>query len=130
MPVRKSKVLTEVELEFMEVVWEQGEATARSVLEVLYPTRKPAESTVRTMLLILEQKGYLTHRVEGRTYVYRPVVDREEASKRMIQHLADRISGGSTDVLVKRIMELEKISEEELGEIKRRIEEKEQEGEK
>lgn len=130
MPARKSKVLTEVELEFMEIVWEQGEVTARSMVDILYPRRKPAESSIRWMLQNLENKGYLEHRLEGRTYVYRPVVAREEATRKMIQHLADRISGGSTDVLVKRIMELEKISEEELEEIKRRIEEKEQEGER
>ena len=130
MPARKSKVLTEVELEFMEIVWEQGEVTARSMVDILYPRRKPAESSIRWMLQNLENKGYLEHRLEGRTYVYRPVVAREEATRKMIQHLADRISGGSTDVLVTRIMELEKISEEELEEIKRRIEEKEQEGER
>ena len=128
MPGRKSKVLTDVELEFMEVVWDQGEVTARSVVDALYATRKPADSTVRTMLQILEQKGYLTHRVEGRTYVYKPVVGREEATTRMIQHLADRVSGGSMNVLVKRIAELGKISAEELEEAKRRIDRREQEG--
>lgn len=125
---RRSKVLTDVELEFMEVVWDQGEVTARSVVDALYTTRKLADSTVRTMLQILEQKGYLAHRAEGRTYVYRPVIDQEEATRKMIQHLADRVSGGSMNVLVKRILELGKISEEELEEAKRRIE-REEEGE-
>ena len=122
------QVLTEVELEFMEIVWEQGEATAQSVQETLFSMRQLADSTVRTMLQILERKGYLAHRAEGRTYVYRPVIDQEEATRKMIQHLADRVSGGSMNVLVKRILELGKISEEELEEAKRRIE-REEEGE-
>lgn len=119
------RVLTRVESEFMEVIWEQGEATARSVLEALYERKKPAEATVRTMLRIMEQKGYLTHRVEGRTFVYRPMIGREEATRMMIQHLADRISEGSMGLLVKRILEMEDISEEELEEIRQWIDEKE-----
>ena len=131
MPGRRSKVLTEVELELMDVVWEQGEATAGSVMEALSPERtgEAARSTVRTMLRILEKKGYLKHREEGRSYVYRPVIDREEARRRMIRHLADRISRGSTNLLVRYILELEETSREELEEIKRWIEEKTREQE-
>ena len=132
MAPRRSEILTEVELEFMDVVWDQGEATARDVLDALYETKKPAESTVRTMLRIMERKGYLTHRVEGRTYIYRPALDRDEATRQVIRHLADRISKiskGSADPLVKRILEVEEISSEELEEIKRWIEEKAREQE-
>lgn len=126
MPGRKSKVLTEVELELMDAVWEQGECTAGSVMDALSPERQgeAARSTVRTMLRILEKKGYLKHREEGRSYIYRPVVDREEARRRMIRHLADRISKGSTHLLVRYILELEETSGEELEEIRRWIEEK------
>lgn len=58
------QVLTEVEQEFMEIVWEQGEATVQSVQETLFSTRRLADSTVRTMLQILERR-------EGRTYTGR-----------------------------------------------------------
>lgn len=129
MPARKSKVLTEAELELMEIVWEQGEATAYSVRKAQSSTRASARSTVRTMLRVLENKGYLKHRVEERTYVYRPVIDREEASRRMIRHLADRITGGATNLLVKCILDVEEISGEQLAEMKGWISEKEQEEE-
>ena len=129
MPGKPSKVLTEVELELMHIVWEQGEATSRSVLEALTSKRESSDSTVRTMLRILERKGYLAHRMEGRMYVYRPVVNRDEALRRMVHHLADRMCEGSTNLLVRHVLESEEIPWEELEEIKRWIEEKEQERE-
>lgn len=130
MPGRPSKVLTEVELELMHIVWEQGEATTASVREALSSKRESAGSTVRTMLGILERKGYLKHRVKGNRYIYKPVIDRKEATRRMICHLADRICEGSTNLLMKYMLELEEVSGEELEEIKRWIEEKEQEKER
>ena len=131
MPGRRSKVLTEVELELMEIIWEQGESTAASVRKALSSTRQSARTTVRTMLEILERKGYLRHRAEGRIHVYEPVIDREEGTRRMIRYLADRISGGSTSLLVQHILKVEQMSGEELNQIKHWVEEeaKEQEGE-
>ena len=126
MAAERSNVLAEVELELMDVIWEQREATAQSVQRMLRSRRRVTNSTIRTMLRILERKGYLKHRVEGRArmYVYEPVIDREEATRRIVRHLADRISGGSTNLLVQRILEVEGISAEEVEEIRRKIEER------
>lgn len=104
---RRPRVLTEAELEMMDIVWQQGQATAQSIQEVFCSAQRPANSTIRTILRILERKGYLTHHVEEKTYVYRPAIDQEDASRQMIRHLADRISGGCVRGLLEQILELE-----------------------
>ena len=108
MPGRRPKVLTEAELELMDTMWELGEATAQSIQEASPSSRKPSNSTVRTILRGLEQKGYVRHRAEGRIYVYEPVLGRDEAARKMVQDVAHRISGGSAKVLIQRILELER----------------------
>ena len=74
---RKAKTtLTELELEFMKRIWENPPWTAQQIRKQLERSGcSLTESTVRTMLRILEQKRYLTHDVEGRTFLYRPRVE-------------------------------------------------------
>ncbi len=121
---RKSTTLTEAELEIMQIVWEQGTATAESVRKRLANT--PAESTVRTMLRILEEKGYLTHTVDGRTFVYQPKVEKEQASQAILSDVLNRVFGGSSALLVKSLLSSEQVSAREMNEIRRLIEEGEE----
>ena len=121
---RKSTTLTEAELEIMQIVWTQGTSTAESVRKRL--ANMPAESTVRTMLRILEEKGYLTHTVDGRTYVYQPKVGKEQASQVILSDVLTRVFGGSPALLVKSLLSSEQVSEEEVKEIKQLIQEEEE----
>lgn len=123
MPARTSKVLTEAEQELMEVVWELGRGTAEAIREALSSLREASNSTVRTILRILERKGYVRHCEQNGVFVYEPVIDREEATRRMIRHLADRVSEGSTSLLVQHILKVEPLSGEELKRIKEWVEE-------
>src|SRR4029434_6365327 len=92
---RKSPTLTEVELELMDVLWARGSATVSEIVETL-PDERLAYSSVLTMMRILEQKGYVTHEKEGRAFVYRPLVDRQQAQQSVIGYLLKRFLHNST----------------------------------
>ena len=87
--------LGELELEIMQLVWNEGEVTAEQVREKL--TRNAKESTVRTVLKRLEDKGYVTHSVDGRTFVFRAVHARPQVAARAVKRIIDWFCNGSVD---------------------------------
>ena len=111
--------LGRMELEIMKVVWARGTAIVHDVKESLGRGRKPAYSTVLTMMRNLEEKGYLEHEVQDRTYVYRPTITRQHASHSMLGDLLDRVFDGSPESLVNSLIELNRVSEEELASIRK-----------
>src|ERR1700716_1011655 len=98
-----STVLTDAELRVMRVVWERGEVTIGDVCEALDPPA--ARATVQTMLRILERKRYVRHRADGRTFVYRALVDDDAASQRAVDHLVERFFDRSEGALVMRLLD-------------------------
>ena len=124
---RKARnTLTELELEFMKKIWENAPCTAQQVRKQLEADgRSLTESTVRTMLRILEQKEYLTHKVDGRTFYYRPKVEQSQATGSILSDVLQRAFGGSPSLLVKNLLNEADVSEAELDKIKRLIAEKE-----
>lgn len=113
---KKSPTLTEAELRLMEIVWEQGEATVASVVEAVSGSEPLAYSTVLTTMRILEQKGYLAHRQEGRAFVYQPVVGRGEARRSAVRHLLKSFFDGSPEMLVLNVIAEERL---DMGELER-----------
>jgi len=87
--------LGELELEVMQLVWDKGEVTAEQVREEL--TRPAKESTVRTVLRRLEDKGFVTHSVEGRTFVFRAAEARQEVAARAVKRIVDWFCKGSVE---------------------------------
>ena len=116
---RKSETLTDREAEIMDVLWKKGTATADQTRALLHG--RPHDSTVRTLLRVLEEKGHVKHDVEGRTYVYRPVIRRDSAQKRAVKKLLRRFFGGSSESLVIRLLEDEQITADELRELARTV---------
>lgn len=107
----------------MEVVWAKGSATVSEVVEGL-PKKVPlAYSTVLTTLRILENKGYLAHKKEGRAFVYRPLVALDAARESAVTHLVRRFFQGSPERLVLSLIEGKKIDPKELAYLRKRIEE-------
>ncbi len=91
--------LGELELEVMQIVWDTGEVTADQVRSQL--SRNSKESTVRTVLRRLEDKGYVAHRVEGRTYIFRAAEARQDVAARAVKRIVAWFCNGSVeDVLV------------------------------
>ena len=87
----------------MRVLWQRGEVTIGDVCEALRPPA--ARATVQTMLRILERKRYVKHRAEGRTFVYRALVDDQTASGRAVDHLVERFFDRSEGALVMRLLD-------------------------
>jgi predicted transcriptional regulator len=118
---KKSPTLTEAELRLMEVVWERGEATVADVVAALPKREALAYSTVLTTMRILEQKGYLAHRQEGRAFVYWPIVDRSQARRSAVRHLLASFFDGSPEQLVLNVIDEEKLDMAELERLSRLV---------
>ena len=118
---KKSPNLTDAELRLMEVLWEKGAATVSEVVEQLPKSVPLAYSTVLTTLRILENKGYLRHSKDGRAFVYRPIVGREQARENAVIHLLRRFFENSPELLMLNLLEGKKISVKELERLRKRI---------
>lgn len=112
-----SDTLTERESQLMEILWSHGEVTAEQIREIL-PDR-PHDSTVRTLLRILESKGYVTREGPGRPIVYKAVVSRSKAQRTAVRRLLGRLFGGSPEALALRLLEDRHLSPEQFEAIAR-----------
>lgn len=125
MPRKKSTSLTDAELRLMEVVWERGRVTVADVVDNLPKDVSLAYSTVLTTLRILETKGYIKHEKDGRAFIYRAVVKREQARANALTHLLRRFFDDSPELLMLNLLDAKKISVEELSKLRKKIEGKE-----
>jgi BlaI family penicillinase repressor len=119
---KQPRILTGQELEIMKLIWELGTATVRQVYERQRQHRKVAYTTVMTMMKILEEKGFLSRRPEGRAYVYEPVQPQSVVISGMVQDFVDRVFNGAAQPLVLSLLESKKLSEKDLADITRLIE--------
>jgi predicted transcriptional regulator len=130
LPPTKSATLTEAELRLMDVLWQHGPSTVQQVLEAL-PGKSPlAYNSVLTTIRILEKKGYVRHIKDGRAYIYRALVEREEASRSEIRHLAHRFFQNSHEMLVLNILEERGVDFEELNRLRQLLEQTQPDGDK
>ena len=99
----------------MDVLWKLGRATVSEIADALPRDLDLAYNTVLTTMRILEDKGYVRHSKakEGRAFVYRAVVSREQASHSAVRHLLGRFFGDSAEALVLNLIENETLSEKE-----------------
>ena len=122
MPRQKSRVFTEVELEFMHIIWKLGEATPDDLRFALSEQeRHISVGSIRNMLGIMIQKGYITRRKNGKAFLYRAKIHKSQARKTMIQDLLINAFDGSESLVVAALLDRSEIREEELEEIKRII---------
>src|ERR1700722_3856386 len=117
---KQSITLTEAELPIMEIIWTKGSAVVTDVVEGL-PDSTAAYNTVLTTLRILERKGYVRHTKEGRAFVYHPVVERGEASRKAVRNLMKRFFQDSPELLILNVLEDEQLDRQELDRLKRLI---------
>ena len=118
MPRPPSELLTDREAQIMEILWNRGQATAEEVRAAL--ADDPHDSTVRTLLRVLKEKGYA--RITGRQpAVYEPAVPRADVQQSAARNLLDRFFGGSADQLVMRLLEDEHLSAEQLEQLKKQF---------
>lgn len=120
MPRKKALILTDHELRLMSVLWSKPRATVADVVEML-PPPPLAYSTVLTTLRTLEQKGYVKHVEDGRAFVYRPIVAREDAAKSAMHHVLDRFFGSSPGALALALLDDARLSDADTARIKRML---------
>lgn len=105
----------------MEVVWAKGQATAETVRTELEKTQPLKDSTVRTILRRLEEKGLVEHDVEGRTYVYRPRVESHHVATDAVRGIIDRFCGGSVENLLLGMVDGKMLSTDKLKQLAKKI---------
>jgi BlaI family penicillinase repressor len=123
-PQIRPKNLGEVEQAVMDYIWTHGGSTAEACREGLASSRPMKDSTIRTVLRRLEEKGYLTHQVEGRTFVYAASDARQNVALRAVKSIIDRFCGGSAEQLVLGMVDNAVLDRKQLERLARRIAEK------
>ena len=120
----KLKSMSPTETEILRLVWDLNEATVQRIRDQLPSDRRFAYNTVQTLLNRLEQKGYLTHRIEGRAHVYLPLVKQKEVIKTTVGDFLSRLFGGDPKPLVQFLVEDGKIDEQDINRLKELINKK------
>ena len=105
----------------MDALWTKGSATVQQVLDSL--PGQLAYNSVLTTIRVLERKGYVKHKKDGRAHIYIPVVARDEASRSAVRQLVTRFFRNSHELLVLNLLEDERIDSDELNRLRQLIEE-------
>jgi len=118
MPPKKSNTLTEAELRLMRILWRRGESAVTDLVAAMPDGETLAYNSVLTTIRILEQKGYVEHRQEGRAFIYRPCVAEQEASRSEVRHVLSRFFGNSREQLLLSLLGDEEVSAAEMQRLK------------
>jgi predicted transcriptional regulator len=125
MPPKKSPTLTEAELRLMKVLWERGESTVSDIAAALPKKSALAYNSVLTTVRILEQKGYVQHRKEGRAFLYLPLVAEHEAGISEVRLVLRRFFGDSREKLMLSLLGDSDVTPEELQRLRDAIQQAE-----
>ncbi len=125
MPRPKQERLTPRENQIMDVIWNLGDATVKDIQTQL--DDKLAGSTIRTLLGIMQKKGYVDFYKQGKAKVFRALVLQAEVQTSALQNLIQRLFHGSTDQLLARLVEDEQIDLDDLDDLRRKLAQQRQE---
>ena len=121
MPPKRSITLTEAELRLMKLLWIRGESAVSDLVSSLAEDMPLAYTSVLTTVRILETKGYVTHRQEGRAFLYSPCVAEHEAGRSEVRHVLQRFFGNSRERLLLSLLGDDEITADELQRLKEAI---------
>ncbi len=121
--------LSELQLAVMRALWRRGEASVAQVHEELEPERGLAPTTVATLLSRLEKRGLLTHRTDGRVYIYTPTVSEQEVRRSMVADLTARLFQGDAAALVSHLLSSREIAPGDRERVRALLEDLDQDGE-
>src|SRR5271163_2988130 len=119
--ILRPRNLGEVEQAVLEHVWAQGPCSAEACRAALSATRPMKESTIRTVLRRLEEKGYVSHTTDGRTFIFSAAQDRQNVAVRAVKNIIDRFCGGSAEELVLGMVDHEVLDRKQLERLARKI---------
>ncbi len=115
------KNLGEVEQAVMDYIWSHGPSSSETCREGLAAARPMKDSTIRTVLRRLEEKGYVSHEVDGRTFIYKASDARQNVAVRAVKSIIDRFCGGSAEQLVLGMVDNAVLNRKQLERLARRI---------
>jgi predicted transcriptional regulator len=121
MPPKRSITLTQAELRLMRVLWARGESTVADVVAATADEGSLAYNSVLTTIRILESKGYVCHRQDGRAFLYNTCIGEQEASRSEVRHVLQRFFGNSRERLLLSLLGDDEISPDELKRLKEAI---------
>ena len=121
MPPKRSITLTPAELRLMRILWDRGESTVAEVANSIPEKEALAYNSVLTTIRILETKGYVSHRQEGRAFLYSCCVGEIEASRSEVRHVLQRFFGNSRERLLLSLLGDDEMSPDELARLKEAI---------
>jgi BlaI family transcriptional regulator, penicillinase repressor len=115
--------LGRMQFRIMQILWDRGRANAREITDALNEggSEPVAHSTVQTLLRQLESKGAVGHEAEGRTFVFLPRLKEDKVKKTAARDLLERVFGGNVGSLVAHLLKNERVSRDELDELRRLI---------
>lgn len=116
-----SPVLTKSEQAILEVLWDADEASVRDVADALAKRKPAAYTTVLTMLGVLAKKGLVHHRQEGRAFIYRAAITRDDARKQALDHLLSQFFDGSPSLLAQHLLREDEIGRDELRALRAKV---------
>ncbi len=119
--------LGQLQRDVMEIVWERGEATVHQVRDALDRGSQLAYTTILTTLQKLERSGWLDHRPQGKSYVYFPTQTREQAGAGSVRHFVKRVFDGNAVAMFQHLIQEGNLSDGDLNELRKMIEEKRKE---
>ncbi|MCD9031356.1 BlaI/MecI/CopY family transcriptional regulator [Luteimonas sp. Y-2-2-4F] len=121
MPRTATPTPTDAERRILEVLWARGEASVREVADQLSELRPVAYTTVLTLFKVLEKKGMVAYRTEGRAFVYRATISRTKARARALEQVLRQFFNGSPDALAQHLIDEHGLDSEEIAALRRRI---------
>ncbi|HVC99192.1 MAG TPA: BlaI/MecI/CopY family transcriptional regulator [Pirellulales bacterium] len=122
--------LPTVQLAIMQALWRRGQATVAQVRQELEPGRPLAYTTIATMLTKMERKGLVDHRRDGRTFIYRPLVERDQVRGSMVADLVERLFAGDVTELVSHLLDECDVTPDELSKLKQLIRQRERQNDR
>ena len=121
--MKKNRVhhLGELQYAIMRVLWERREASVAQVFESLEPAQRRALTTIATMLTKMEKKGVVSHRNEGRLFIYQPEIEQTDVQRTMVADLTERLFGGDVTALVSHLITEQEVDRDELARLEKLI---------
>jgi len=113
--------LTELQQAILDYIWTRGPATAEQVREALLPKHPLKDSSVRTLLRRLEERGFLNHRIEGKIFIYQAAIPARSVAARAVRHIIERFCSGSVEQFLVGMVDEKVLSIDEIKRLARKV---------
>ncbi len=114
----KNREPSRLEMQVLSVLWQRGASTVREVMEVMPDGKARAYTTILSVIQVMEKKGLVSHVAEGNAHVYQARISRQKVTGPWLRGLVRQVFGGSAAAALQHLLAEERVSREELDEIK------------